>query len=341
MKKEIGKEYPPENENFYIDRMVGELKKQMDELFPRGTEMLRQAETKMHGCLKGTFTILPNLDHQYRVGVFAEEKSYDTIIRFSNAATGNKKDAAKDQRGIAIKLLGVPGEKLKYDEHLEQTQDFIGLNYETFVSKSVQEFSGVIKAFTSGKLSLILFILNPFHWKLMYKVMKATSVIGSLAEQNYYSTTAYQFGSQRAVKFMFKSTLNYNTPVPKKKDPDFLRHQLSAYLQNADINFDFMVQFQEDADKMPIEDPTVKWTSPYIKLATLHIPKQQFDTEEIRGFAERLSFNPWHSLPVHRPLGGLNRARLSIYSTLSKYRNKSNGINSKEPEKMTIGINEH
>lgn len=340
MKKEIGKEYPPQNENFYIDQMVMELKKQMDELFPRGTEMLRQAETKMHGCLKGTFTILHNLDPQYKVGIFAEPKSYDAIIRFSNAATGKKKDSAKDQRGIAVKLLGVDGEKLKYDEHPEKTQDLIGLNYETFVSKSVREFSGVIKAFTSGKLSLILFILNPLHWRLMLRVAKANSTVGSLVEQNYYSTTAYQFGSDRAIKFMFRSTLNYNTPPPKKKDPDFLRHQLIAYLENADIQFDFMVQFQEDADKMPVEDPTVKWTSPYIKLATLHIPKQVFDTEENREFAEKLSFNPWHSLPVHRPLGGLNRARLAIYSTLSRYRNKSNGYKTQEPVYFTSEVNE-
>ncbi len=338
MKKEIGKEYPPENENFYIDQMVSELKNQMDELFPRGTDMLRQAETKMHGCLRGTFSILPNLDPQYQIGIFAEQKSYDAIIRFSNAATGIKNDAAKDQRGIAVKLLGVEGEKLKHDEHMEKTQDFIGLNYETFVSKSVKEFSGVIKAFTSGKLSLILFILNPFHWGLMFRVAKANSKVGSVVEQNYYSTTAYQFGSQRAIKFMFKSTLNYHTPVPRQKDPDFLRHQLVAYLENADITFDFMVQFQEDADKMPIEDPTVKWNSPFIKLATLHIPGQVFDTQEIKEFAEKLSFNPWHSLPVHRPLGGLNRARLAIYSTLSRYRNRSNGIKTEEPANIKYQI---
>lgn len=338
MKKEIAKEYPPENENFYIDQMVDELKKQMDELFPRGTDMLRQAETKMHGCLKGTFTILPDLDPQLQVGVFAVQRSYDAIIRFSNAATGNKKDSAKDQRGIAVKLLGVEGEKLKSDEHLSQTQDFIGLNYETFVSKSVEEFSGVIKSFTSGKLKLFLFILNPFHWSLMYRIFKANSVIGSVVEQNYFSTTPYQFGSQRAIKFMFKSTLNYKSPIPKN-NPDFLRQKLIAYLENADINFDFMVQFQEDADKMPIEDPTVKWNAPYVKLATLHIPKQDFDTDDIKDFAERLSFNPWHSLTVHRPLGGLNRARLAIYSTLSRYRNKSNGIKSEEPSKWKLTIN--
>jgi len=30
-------------------------------------------------------------------------------------------------------------------------------------------------------------------------------------------------------------------------------------------------------------------------------------------FAESLSFTPRHSLAEHRPLGGLNRARLGVY----------------------------
>jgi len=340
MKKEIGKEYPPENENFYISQMVDELKRQMDQLFPNGTRMLRQAETKMHGCLKAEFIINPQLEEKYRVGLFAQPLTYNTIVRFSNAKTGITRDSSKDQQGIALKLIGVGGEKLISKDYLAGTQDFIGLNYETFVSKNVREFSGIIKAFTSGKLSLLLYALNPMHWSLLRRISKASSKIGSLLEQNFWSTTPYQFGTDQAMKFMLLSTLDKESPVPSNPGPDFLKEQMEDFLKESDVSFDFLAQFQEDADTMPIEDPTVKWTSPYIKLATLYIPKQVFDTDDHRLFGDALSFNPWHSLPAHRPLGGLNRARLAIYSQLSEYRHQANGQDVFEPSDMSFQIPE-
>jgi len=312
MNKEIGKEYPPADEQFYIDQMVDELKKQMDQLFPKGTKMMRQAETKMHGCLKAKLVVNPDLDAKYKVGIFSEPNTYDTIVRFSNAATGITKDSAKDQRGMALKVLGVKGEKLILKEHLAGTQDFIGLNHETFVSKSVKEFSGIIKAFTSGKLSLLLYALNPFHWGLLGRIAKGGSKVGSLLEQDYWSTTAYQFGNDRAIKFKFKTSLKPETAIPSNPERDFLKNQMAKVLKEKEVTFDFMVQFQENADTMPVEDPTVKWTSPFVKVATITLLKQEFDTEEIMNFGDALSFNPWHSLPVHRPLGGLNRARYAI-----------------------------
>ena len=39
-------------------------------------------------------------------------------------------------------------------------------------------------------------------------------------------------------------------------------------------------------------------------------------------FGENLSFTPWHSLPEHRPLGGINRARKAIYRAISRQRHE-------------------
>lgn len=338
MKKKIGKEYPPADEDFYIGQMVDELKKQMNQLFPSSKKMLRQAESKMHGCLAAKFIIHPNLEKKHRVGIFAKPRTYDAFVRFSNAKTGVSKDDTKDQQGMAVKLIGVKGEKLISSEHLAGTQDFIGLNFETFVSKSVKEFAGIIKAFTSGKISLALFALNPLHWPLIIRIAKRKSIISSVLEQNYWSTTAYQFGDKKAIKFMFRSTLNPDTLLPKKPGPDYLKNQMANFLGKSDMSFDFLVQFQKDADKMPIEDPTVKWKSDYVKLASLYIPKQVFDTDDHRMFGDALSFNPWHSLPAHRPLGGLNRARLRIYKELSEHRHRANQQKVFEPNDMSFKI---
>jgi len=80
-----------------------------------------------------------------------------------------------------------------------------------------------------------------------------------------------------------------------------------------------MVQFQKDPVRMPIEDASVEWKksdSDFRKVATVRIPAQVLGSDEMRAFrasCEDLSFNPWHTLAEHRPLGGLNRLRRAAY----------------------------
>jgi len=82
---------------------------------------------------------------------------------------------------------------------------------------------------------------------------------------------------------------------------------------------------------MPIEDPTIDWKSPYQKIATLKIPAQTFEYPEQVKFCENLSYTPWHSLPEHRPLGGINRPRKQVYELISRLRNRLNNVPHKEP----------
>ena len=77
---------------------------------------------------------------------------------------------------------------------------------------------------------------------------------------------------------------------------------------------------------MPIENPTKEWSSPFIKLATIKILKQEFNSEKQLSYGQNLAFTPWHCLPEHRPIGGANRARKKAYEVLSEFRFKRNGI---------------
>ena len=38
--------------------------------------------------------------------------------------------------------------------------------------------------------------------------------------------------------------------------------------------------------------------------------------------AKQMSFNPWHALPDHRPLGDFNRARRDIYRAMAAFRHE-------------------
>ena len=74
-----------------------------------------------------------------------------------------------------------------------------------------------------------------------------------------------------------------------------------------------------DEARTPIEDPTVEWAerdAPWVALARLAIPAQTAESRAGRALAadvERLSFDPWHALVEHRPLGVVMRARAVAY----------------------------
>lgn len=94
-----------------------------------------------------------------------------------------------------------------------------------------------------------------------------------------------------------------------------------------------MVQFQTDADKMPIEDSRVEWKAFFFKVATIKILPPSFDSSEQMEFCENLSYTPWHSLPKHQPLGAINRCRKPIYNTISQLRHQLNAVSRQEPTK--------
>ena len=333
LQKEVGHEYVDASEDLIAANMVSEFEAQVVRMYA-DKKMLRQIHTKMHGCVKAAFIIEDNLPPALKVGVFNKVGQYHAWVRFSNASTKPQPDKKKDIRGIAIKLLEVPGEKILNDEHSLTTQDFLLMSSETFFSKSIQEFSKTVTAFTSDSiLKKILYLLNPLHWTLLMRLSATNIACDNPANIPYWSTQPYQFGeANRAVKYHLKPSPNNRIRVENTKEDNFLRVNLAQTLNSDEVNFDFYVQFQTDADTMPIEDPTVPWTSEYIKLATLKIYPQLFDSNKQLEFGDNLSFSPWHSLPEHRPLGGVNRVRKRVYEVMSKFRHKENRISMIEPE---------
>jgi hypothetical protein len=113
---------------------------------------------------------------------------------------------------------------------------------------------------------------------------------------------------------------------------------MAADLKSKAAVFDFAVQFETDAYKMPIEDPGITWDesiSPFLPVATLTIPPQEFDTPVRDEFGDALSFNPWRCLAEHRPLGGISRALLQLYEALSIFRHGRNQDKRVEPDATT------
>lgn len=171
---------------------------------------------------------------------------------------------------------------------------------------------------------------------IINELRKAVQNQTSPLDVRYWSTTPYLCGSEQAVKYSLIPTSHMKSALPAKLTEDYLTDNMEKHLASHEASFDFMIQVQKDPDRMPVEDAGVEWSekeSPFIKVATLRIYPQAFRTKERDELAENLSFSPAHSLIEHRPIGGINRARVEIYRHLSEFRHKQNNKHLVEPSK--------
>lgn len=326
---------PDEEEslNNIIDLMADQMRSRFK---PGGYE--RGGNTKTHGVVKATVTIRDDIPEHCRVGVFAEPRSYKAYVRY--AGPGPNVPADIQDVGflsMAVKLMGVPGDKLMDQEKF--TQDFITTSGgATFVTPNTRE-NAKLQYWSLLNMPLFYF-LNPFDTHLLDMAQQSlwNATQYNPLGQRYWSCTPYLLGEGQAVMYSFVPKTKVYKKIkgaPFGEVPfNYLRENMVTTLKQKDVEFDLMIQLQTDPHRMPIENSAVWWPeklSPFIPVATVHIPKQNFDTPAMAEFTKRLKMNPWHCLAEHRPLGNLNRARFRLYSELSKFRQDMNQVTHLEP----------
>jgi hypothetical protein len=228
--------------------------------------------------------------------------------------------------------MGVPGEKLLDDERY--TQDFLGISCPTFTTPNVKENLKLQKQI--GARTPVFYFLKPFDSHLLDMTMQAlyARMNTSPLEVRYWSCVPYLCGEGQAMKYSVQPCSSEKTRVPWNPPADWLRQSMAGKLAAGGVEFDFALQLQRDPRSMPIENASVEWPellSPFVPVAKVRIPEQAFTSPEQLAFARQLSFNPWHSIAEHRPLGNQNRARRLIYSELSRLRQSMNREPHTEP----------
>jgi len=357
----LATEYPAPDELQDTQETIEFLKTKMEEAYSPNA-LRRDAHPKHHGIIRAEFIIEEDLPESLQIGIFKQglsrpHRSFPAWIRFSNASNRVHHDKDKDMIGFAIKLMGVEGDKilnidkepyftdaLTNDSSFEEekyTQDFVFMSHPVFLVPHIKDFKKLITA-AFGNNSIVKFFFNPFdsHLRTLWILLTMNKHHISPLDNRYWSNSAFQFGTdsiggKRAVKYALLPTSKTRSKMPKNKTENYLKEAMKEHLAKEEASFDFMIQFQTDAMKMPIEDTTVDWPeslSPLIKVATIEIPKQTFDSAEQMVFAENSYFAAWHSLPEHRPLGNINRARRFAYDQLSKFRLKRNKLPRVEPD---------
>lgn len=301
------------------------------------TRVLRDAHAKAHGCVKAEVTVNADLDSSLQRGVLSEPgKTWQAWMRLSNGNAYPQFDRARDARGMAIKLLDVPGEKLTHSPQHALEQDFVMFNHPAFFVRDVAEYKSNFAAQADGKKAMAFFTSwNPNSWEIRHLII-ALKTLSPAPESpvatTYNSIAPFKLGEHN-IKYRVipqpEACPEYQVPEQNRDLPNFLRNALYQQLSLDRVPACFALQVQrQNADYyMPIEDPSVEWSeaiSPFETVATIKVPAQDFDSREQNLFCDNLSFNPWHALPEHRPIGGINRLRKAVYEAVSIYRLERN-----------------
>ncbi|MBV9508265.1 MAG: hypothetical protein JO323_25010 [Acidobacteriia bacterium] len=323
------------DEEAYLDSIIASFEKQMRGLWRPG-EFERGGNTKTHGIVRAEFRVHDNLPPELRHGIYAQPRTFPAWVRFSGPGPYITPDI--DDVGfmsISVKLMRVPGPKLMEDEKF--TQDMFGVSTPTFVTPDAHANAQL--QIESGKNAQIFYFLNFHRPHLLDLIMQALWIKtqSSPFEAPYFSCVPYLLGEGQAMQYSFWPLRKARTPIPRlplRPPDDYLRQAMAATLAAGDVDIEVRLQRQTDPFLMPIENNAVLWPerlSPRVTAATLHIPRQKFDSPAQLDFARRLSYNPWHSIPEHRPLGNQSRARLRMYKTLATLRHRMNDVPFYEP----------
>ena len=316
--------------------MIDEIRRHLAQDFAPG-QMERGGNTKTHGMVRATVTVRDDLPARFRHGVFAEPRSFPAWVRFSGPGPHIEPDIDDVGFGsISIKLMQVPGPKLMPDEKF--TQDFTGVVTPTFVTQNTRHNARL--QYWSRREMPVWYFLDPRAPHIRDFIMQS---LWNETQRNplgatYYSCVPYLLGPGQAMKYEVRPRQKVDRSIPGipwRPSDNYLRDNLRRHLDVGPAEFDLMLQLQTDAHAMPIENAGVRWShkaSPPVAAATLHLPAQQFDTPAQFAFARVLSYNPWHSVPEHRPLGNQSRARQRMYSEMAQYRQAMNRVAHYEPD---------
>ncbi len=287
--------------------------------FEKEGKAFRDAHRKPHGCVNAQFKVLEQKDPVLKTGLFAKPAQYSAMIRFSNGSGDADDDHKGDGRGMAIKIFDVPGKSIDADPIGKETQDFIMINHPIFFVRNAKDYLGMQRSIQNGTI-IFWFLLRPFHEFAIANTIRGKEMRTPL-NSSYWSMTPYKFGDTQ-MKYSVAPCAGQATDVDDSKD--FLAKNLAAGLSKRAACFKFLVQLRNDPKSMPIEDATIEWSekkSPYQEVARVEIPAQ---TPKLDPTCEKTAFNPWHSLPEHRPLGGISRMRRAVYQEISRLRNELN-----------------
>jgi hypothetical protein len=303
----------------------------------------RPVHAKSHGVLVGTLNVHSDLAEPLAQGLFASPASFPVVLRFSTNPGDLLADSVSSPRGLAIKILNVPGEMVASHAG-KTTQDVVCINAKAFGAPNAAGFLEQIKLLdktleypeslkqavstVARTTNTILRAIGIHSGSLDNLGHPYTHILG----ETFSTIAPIRYGGYVAKLAIAPSSDNLKKLTGKHIDAghgfNALEESIREFFKSRTATWEIQSQLALDDGTTPIEDASKQWPedkSPYRAVATLTVPPQESYSNARQIFVdEQLSFSPWHALAAHQPLGGIMRSRLRAYEEAQQFRAKRN-----------------
>jgi len=312
----------------------------------------RGVHAKSHGLLRGELQVLSNLPPDYAQGLFSHpDGAWPVVLRLSTTPGDMLDDKVSTPRGMAIKVIGVPGARLP-DGVGDVTQDFVMVNGPTFLTPNAKQFHGNLKllAATTDKAPSLKKALSS-ALRGVEKVVEAVGGesatlkgLGGHPETHILGETFFTAAPILYGRYMAKLSLApvspellalKDQPVDLDNKPNGLRAAVVDFMTEHGAEWELRVQLCTDLASMPIEDASVEWQAPWVPVARIRTAPQAGWTHGLSVLVDDgMQFNPWHCIAEHRPIGSIMRVRRAVYAASARFRAERNGAPLAEPQNL-------
>lgn len=313
----------------------------------------RPVHAKNHGFIFGEFQVLEGLSPPYAQGLFAHPGRWPVIMRLSTTPGDLLPDRVSTPRGIALKVIGVPGERVEGSED-DVTQDFVMVNGRVFPAPGAKGFAKKLRllAATTDRIPHLKNVLSAAlrgaesllektgHESSALKVLgghPATNILG----ETFFSQVPLLYGRYMAKISLAPASESLKLLTGARIDlhrDDAIREAVSAHFAAQGGEWELRVQLCTSLERMPIEDASVEWPeseSPFVPVARIRAnPQTTWSARRVAMVDEGMSFTPWHALAAHRPLGSVMRVRKIAYQAAAAFRAERNGVRFTEPREL-------
>jgi hypothetical protein len=346
-------ERPFPNEEELIRQVVKAMEYANRQVAAKHRHGLRDAHAKSHGVLAGELRVQPDLPDHLAQGLFATPRTYPVIVRLSTALGDLRSDQVPVHRGMAIKVIGATGPRALDDGYT--TQDFLLVNHPTLPFGTIGEYAKLQNLLErQPRQSDQLLQLTGLGARTAARALtrvgrpipRAVEILAvannHILGETFHSMAAMRYGDYVAKISAAPRSQNVRAltgrPVDKRAGESALRDLVVDFFTHNSAEYDLRAQLCVDIDRMPVEDASVPWPeelSPHQVVAVLHLPAQDPYSDARRRYADDvLSFNPWHALEAHRPLGSIMRSRRTAYPSSSDFRHTVNGVEHHQPSSI-------
>jgi hypothetical protein len=342
-----------------IKGLIATMRYVNEKTFADGRHAIRSVHAKTQGILEGYLEVDAGLPIELAQGLFAKPGRYPVVMRFSTVPGDILDDSVSTPRGLAVKIIGVEGERLSGSEG-DVTQDFVLVNGPAFGAPTPKKFLPVITLLskTTNRVQRLKKLLSAVMRQVQRAIVSVTgqpnttvATLGGQPETHILGETFYNQAPVRFGDFIAKISVSpISSELAALKGaalnvngiPNGIREAVVAFFKQSGGVWEVRAQLCTDLNLMPIENAATVWPeqlSPYRRIGRIEVTRQNSWSEARSSVVDDgMQFSPWHGLAAHRPLGGIMRARKEVYAAAKRFRAARNGRVIEEPrQKPDLG----